>query len=85
MWQGRTTAAVRLLTGSDSGRVLQANDPVIPGAADTPTVLDVLRSKHPPPQPSTPEALLSPGLEPPQAHPIIYEAIDARCVRSAAL
>ena len=85
MWQGRTTAAVRLLTGSDSGRVLQANDPVIPGAADTPTVLDVLRSKHPPPQPSTPEALLSPGLEPPQAHPIIYEAIDARYVRLAAL
>ena len=58
MWQGRTTAAIRLLTGSDSGRVLQVNDLVIPGQTDAPTVVDVLRSKHPPPQPSTPDSAL---------------------------
>ena len=64
MWQGRTTAAVRLLTGSDSGRVLQVNDSVISGQADTSTVLDVLKSKHPPPQPATTDSLPFLGSEP---------------------
>ena len=65
MLQGRTTVAVRPLTGSDSGQVLQVNNPAIPGQTDAPTVLDVLRSKHPSPQPSTPVSLLSSKLEPP--------------------
>ena len=44
-------AAICLLTDSDSGRVLQVDDTVNSGLADTPSVLEVLKSKHPPLQP----------------------------------
>ena len=85
MLQGRTRAAIRLLTDNDNGRIRQLSDPAFPDSTDSPTVLDVLIDKHRPPQPYTVNSLVSPGLDPPIVHPIIYEAIDARCIRSTAL
>ena len=85
MFKGKTRAAIRLLTDNDRGQVLQLNDSISPGSTDSPTVLDILRSKHPPSQPHTMDLLMSPGLDPPTVHPIIYKRIDARCIRTATL
>ena len=45
-----------------------------------------MRDKHPPAQPCSADSIVSPELDPPATHPIIYEAIvDTRCIKSAAL
>ena len=51
----------------------------------SPTILDVLKTKHPAAQPATADALLGDCSDPPTAHPIIFDKIDAISIRSAAL
>lgn len=48
-------------------------------------MLEALRGKHPPSQSSTLESVVSPGLDPPTVHPIIYKRIDAHCITTGAL
>ena len=80
MFLGKTKDAIRLLSTSDCGGPLDLNE-----IFDGKSVLEILESKHPPPRPTSPEALFHPDVEPPTVHPVVFEAIDARCIRSTAL
>ena len=85
MFQGKTKAAIHLLIDSDRDEVMQLNDPVSPESSDFLAVLDAIRGKHPPSQPCSKDSHVSSGLDPPTVHPIIYERINAHCIRRAAL
>ena len=85
MFKGKTSAAMDLLSKRGSSSVLHARDPVNKDDGSSPTVLGVLRSKHPCAQAATDEILLHPGEEPPSVHPVIFDSIDASAIRSAAL
>ena len=81
MLQGKTKATIHLLTADGQGEVLQLDA----FTSDGRIVLEILRSKHPFPQSYSVSALQHPNLDPPVIHPVFYEAIDAHCIRSAAL
>ena len=85
MFQGRTKDAMRLITEKNNGYAMKLDDRVSPDIPGSPSVLDVLKDKHPSPQPCSVTSLISPDLNPPSAHPIIYDAIDASYIRKAAL
>ena len=86
MFEGKTNAALQLLSQRGNGGVLHVNDPIDHDDADSHTVLDILKScKHPSPQPATPEAVLPNSSETPQLHPVVFDQIDAKSIRSAAL
>ena len=76
MLRGKTSAALDLLSQKGKGGVLRAADPANPDDPASPTVLEVLKSKHPHAQPATTEALL-PDLDPTQVHPVIYDMIKS--------
>ena len=76
MFQGKTQAALQLLTDQGKGGLLHLDDPVTPLS----TVKDVLLSKHPPSNPASPDTLES-GV-PQEVHPVV---IDAALIRSTAL
>ena len=83
MFQGKVNQAISVLSNQDSCGILNVNDPVSP--SDDISVLDVLKSKHPQGRPLMCETLVGDGQDPPLVHPIIYESIDDRCIRSAVL
>ena len=85
MFQGRTKAALRLLSDSDSNGVLQLNELVSSNDSDLLTVREVLELKHPPAQPRSLEASIVEEGMPPIVHPVIYDRLDACSIRSAAL
>lgn len=73
MKQGKINAAVKLLTSSMEGGILNL---------DTET-MTLLQSKHPEPTPCTEEAIYD--QQAPDVHPVVYENINADSVRKAAL
>ena len=79
MFEGKTKAAIRLLTEEAKGRVLHLSDHVDTNRA----VKDVLIDKHPSGQPAHPESLIED--DPPEMHPVLFESIDASMIRSAVL
>ncbi len=83
MFRGKVRDALKLLSESDQGGPLSWSDTV----SDSPptTVFDVLKSKHPPAQPTHPETIVNKNLTPPPVHPLIFENLDAHCIRKAAL
>ena len=85
MFEGKVSAAIDLLAQKGKGGVLRVSNPSNPDDPESPLVVEVLRSKHPPAKPATPTALVMSHQEPPQVHPVIYDRIDACCIRSAAL
>ncbi len=88
MFLGKASAALDLLSEKGKGGVLSASDPVNPDDPASPSVVEVLRSKHPPAQPAQPataEALIPDHQMPPQEHPVIFDRIDASWIHSAAL
>ena len=85
MFNGKTSAALDLLSLKGKGGVLHTNDPANKDDPASPSVLDVLKSKHPPAQPATATALFQHPQEPPEVHPVVYDSIDAKSIRSAAL
>lgn len=88
MFKGKTSAALQLLSPNGKSDVLYVNDPIDSCNTYSQTVLDVLKSKHLHAQQATPDAVSWSCLKPPQvhpSHPIIYDRIDADCIRSAAL
>ena len=48
------------------------------------TGFEILKEKHPSAKPSSPGSLISLAL-PPKVHPVIFDALDAIVIRSAAL
>ena len=83
MFMGKCKAALDLISNVEKGGILHLNDPADPDNPTSPTVREVLISKHPPAQPAHPNCILKD--EPENPHPIIFESLDASIVRSAAL
>ena len=85
MFQGKTGAALDLLSQKGTGGVLHANDLVTKDDPTSPSVLDILKTKHPAAQPASADALLPDCQDPPIVHHVIFDQIDASSIRSAAL
>ena len=85
IFRGKTEAALKLLSRKGQGRVLQITQHVDSTDPNSPTVLDSLKSKHPPAHPALSNALSPESAEPPQIHPVIFESIDASTICSSAL
>ena len=87
MFQGKTKAALRLVTEQKRGDLLHLDSVIVPGNSDnTPlTVHNALLSKHPDGQPASPSALVFGNTEPPAIHPVLFESIDAAVIKNASL
>lgn len=83
MFAGKTKAALDLLTRNDGGGVLHLADPSNPSTPDSATVREVLDSKHPKGQAAHANLILP--SDPPEIHPVIFDAINASTIQSAAL
>ncbi len=83
MFQGKTHAALQLLTDKGKGGVLRLYDSVNNGGPEPLTVKDVLKSKHPPSQAATPDVVHQ-GT-PLDVHRVTFDPIDASLIRSIAL
>lgn len=71
------------LKHTGDGGILHLDDYTDPSATDSPTVRDVLLSKHPMGQTACANCILQ---SPPQeVHPVIFESIDASVIRTAAM
>ena len=82
MRKGKVKAALRLLTNQE-GMILNVNSPLNKEGGNDRTVLDELKTKHPPKGPVCKEALLEDcGNE---FHPIIFDSIDGDTIQRAAL
>ena len=83
MFMGKCKAALDLISNVEKGGILHLNDPADPDNPTSPTVREVLISKHPPAKPAHPNCILTD--EPDNPHPIMFESLDGSIVRSAAL
>ncbi len=80
MFHGKCSAALSILTEKKTTGVLHPNSTTPSGE----TVLEVLKSKHPPPQSVKIEACPPPNLAPPPLpDPITFDCIDADLIRHA--
>ena len=79
MFEGKTKAAIRLLTEQARGGVLRLNDTV----DNNKSVRDVLIDKHPSGQPAHSDCIIDE--DPPEVHHVLFKSIDASVIRSAAL
>ena len=84
MFEGKTSAALKLITGHQHGCLLQLNDQIDPSNPNC-LICEILREKHPPAQPLSQDCLISELSESAPFHPIIFEALDGPMIRSAAL
>ena len=84
MFEGRVKEALRLLSTKEKGTPLNIHSAV---SSSNPhhTVLNELQAKHPPGQPTTPNALLHSPPSPPPCHPVIFDQLQGSSIRSAAL
>ena len=87
MFEGKTKAALQLLTSRGKGGVLHLDSTIPSGSGESTTVREVLKSKHPTSHPATAEAIQpTEGDEAPSdVHPVIFDSFDAAVIRSAAL
>ena len=83
MFMGKCKAALDLISNTQTGGIFHLNDPVNSDDPTSPTVREVLISKHPPAQPVYSKCILDD--EPQNPHPIIFESLDGNAIRSAAL
>ena len=82
MFKGNTKAALHLLSKKSRGRVLHMDNFTVLSSGKK-LVRNILVEKHPPSQPSHPEAIITDDA--PEAHLVLFESIDAAMIRSAAL
>ena len=85
MFQGKTNAALQLLSQRGIGGVLHIHDPVNRSDPDSLSIFDTLKSKHPQAQPVSPDSVPLLSLDVPEIHPVIFDRIDASSICSAAL
>ena len=83
MFAGKCKAALDLLSSSDKGGILHLDDPSDPNTPGSPTVRDVLISKHPTGHSANADCILPSA--PSEVHPVIFESIDAKAIRSATM
>ena len=79
MFQGKTKAALRLVSDQGKNAILRLGDLV----DEQRTVRDILIDKHPPGQPAHPDSIIK--NDPADTHPVLFESIDASMIGSAAL
>ena len=84
MFEGKTSAALKLITGHQRGCLLQLNDQIDPSNPNC-LVCDILKEKHPPAQPLSQDCLISEVSESVPFHLIIFEALNGPMIRLAAL
>ncbi|XP_064402590.1 uncharacterized protein LOC135348337 [Halichondria panicea] len=83
MFAGKCGAALDILADNREGGVLHLADRVDPNNPNSLTVREALANKHPKGQPPHPNCILP---SPPQeVHPVVFDALDASSIRSAAL
>ena len=82
MFQGKTKAAIRLLSDCDKGGVLGLNDEVDTGCGPK-KVRDILTDKHLPYRPASPDAILNDEI--PELHNVVFDSLDSSRIKSAAL
>ncbi len=83
MFAGKCGAALDILADNGEGGVLHIADCVDPNNPNSLTVREALANKHPKGQPPHPNCILP---SPPQeVHPVVFDALDANTIRSAAL
>ena len=85
MFEGKTKAALQLISDHGKGGVLHADDSIPSSDGVSLSVLDVLESKHPSGQPASASSILETCGEPVDVHPVVFDCIDADMIRSAAL
>ena len=85
MFEGKTKAALCLLSEHGSGGVLHFNNTISTSDGKSQSVLQTLKEKHPIGAPANKDALLTMDEEPPDVHPIVFDCIDAPMIKSAAL
>ena len=84
MFQGKINTSLHLLSLKGKCRgVLRVTDRI--GDSTHETVLYVLKLKHHPAQPGSPDALIKADADPPVVPPVIFEQITGSSIRSAAL
>ena len=83
MFQGKTHAALDLLTNNGKGGVLHTDHVLESGSDAGLAVKNVLKAKHPAGQSASPADI--PSGFPPQIHPVIFERMDAVLICSIAL
>ena len=83
MFAGKCKAALDILSNSGEGGILHLDDHTDPSNPDSPTVREVLISKHPTGQISHANCILQSPTQ--EVHPVVFESIDAGVIRSAAL
>ena len=84
MFAGKVKATLDLLSKNSKRGVLHLDDRSDPNDPQSPSIREVLKSKHPKAQKATPEAVL-PSAIAADAHQVIFDAIDARAISSAFL
>ena len=82
MRQGKVKSAMRLLSRHE-GMILDVNSCLNSEDGNTHTVLDELKTKHPPKGTICPEAVVE--NEDIEFHPVIFDSIDGEAIQSAAL
>ena len=85
MIQGKTSAALDLLTRRGKGGVLHATEVMNDHDSHPQTVLDILQSKYLHAQAASPESLPAGHPETPLLRPVVFHQIDATEIRSVAL
>ena len=83
MSQGKTRAALRLFANKNTGTPLGLDEEVDIGLSHPKRVRDILADKHPPGMPASVDSIMI--NEPQSIHPVIFDSLDARCIRLAAL
>ena len=82
LFQGKTKAALRLLSEQNEGGALHLDDPIETENGQR-KVRDILLEKHPPCQPVHHDTIIND--DPPDVHPVLFESLDVAVIRSAAL
>ena len=85
MFQGKTNAALQLLSQQGTGGgIFRADDVVDLGENTQKTVMEILRSKLPPTQLVSRDALLDGIADPPEVPPVIFDQISGSSIRCTA-
>ena len=82
MMEGKVRAMLQLLTKETESWPLKLNDVAEDSGK---TVRDILKDKHPPPEPPYPDVFLNNDVADSDFHPVIFESITAEVIRKSAI
>ena len=83
MFEGKTKAALDLLSHAEKGGILHLHDSSDSSDPDSPSVRDILINKHPQGQRAHPQCIVHAPAE--ETHSVVFDSIDANAIRSASL